>query len=228
MNSAPWQPTYEPDQSEDVPMTPDPHVQQYGPSGAQAPSQQQGGRPGDVPAPQPAGRPSKAAGRLHMVSVLTLGLMAGLFFAYDVSVMPGLAKTDDRTYVAAMQQFNAEIDGNGLFALIFMGAILAAGLAAFLEFRRGHKTIALWAGLAAVLYLAVLMLTMGVEIPLNTQLADLGDPAKVHDFALVDKFKGTWETVNICRTLLTTAALGCAAYAARLHGRAEALLTAGR
>ncbi|MCX0241637.1 MULTISPECIES: anthrone oxygenase family protein [Streptomyces] len=208
-------------------MTPNPYPQQQGPAGAQAPYQQPWGRPA-APVPPREDRPNKAAGWLHMISVITLGLMAGLFFAYDVSVMPGLANTDDRTYVTSMQQFNAEIDGNGLFALIFMGAIVAAGLAAFLEFRRGRKTIALWAGLAAVLYLVVLMLTMGVEIPLNNQLADLGNPAKIHDFSLVDKFKGTWETVNIFRTLLNTAALGCAAYAAKLHGRAEALLSVGR
>ncbi|WP_405783732.1 DUF1772 domain-containing protein [Streptomyces sp. NBC_00859] len=200
-------------------MTANPYQQPYGHPGAYAPIPQP---------PQPPARPSKAAGWLHIVSVVTLGLMAGLFFAFDVSVMPGLAKTDDRTYVAAMQQFNAEIDGNGLFVLIFCGAIIAAGLAAVLEFRRGRKTIALWAGLAAVLYLIVLMLTMGVEIPLNNQLADLGDPAKIHDFSLVDKFKGSWESVNIVRTLLNTAALGCAAYAAKLHGRAEALLGIGR
>ncbi|MET9774598.1 DUF1772 domain-containing protein [Streptomyces sp. NPDC006367] len=160
---------------------------------------------------------------LHLVSVVLLGLMAGLFFAYDISVMPGLAGTDDRTYVAAMQQFNAEIDGNGLFALVFLGALLAAGAAAFLEFRRGHRGVALWAGLAAVLYLAVLILTVGVEIPLNDRLAGLGDPAEVRDFSLVDTFEGTWAAVNIVRTLLSTAALGCAAYAARLHGRTEAL-----
>ncbi|WP_406134618.1 DUF1772 domain-containing protein [Streptomyces sp. NBC_01089] len=201
-------------------MTANPYQQQYGQPGAYAPIPQ-------PPQQQPA-RPNKAAGWLHIVSVVTLGLMAGLFFAFDISVMPGLAKTDDRTYVTAMQQFNAEIDGNGLFVLIFCGAIIAAGLAAVLEFRRGRKTIALWAGLAAVLYLIVLMLTMGVEIPLNNQLADLGNPAKIHDFSLVDKFKGSWESVNIVRTLLNTAALGCAAYAAKLHGRAEALLGSGR
>ncbi|MGY0490643.1 anthrone oxygenase family protein [Streptomyces sp. WG-D5] len=196
-------------------MTANPYQrQQYGHPPYQQPLPQQ--------LPHTPARPSRAAGVLHLVSVVTLGLMAGLFFAYDISVMPGLAHTDDRTYVTAMQQFNAEIDGNGLFALVFCGAIVAAGVAAFLEFRRGHRTIALWAGLAAVLYLFVLMLTMGVEIPLNNQLADLGDPAKIHDFALVEKFKGTWETVNIVRTLLCTAALGCAAYAARLHGRTEA------
>ncbi|WP_079125583.1 DUF1772 domain-containing protein [Streptomyces lushanensis] len=174
--------------------------------------------PPQAPAPSPVPQ-SKAVGPLLMIATIMMGLMAGLFFAYDISVMPGLARTDDRTYVDAMQNFNALIDGNGLFGMAFIGALLAAAVAAFLEFRRGRRGTALWIGAAAVLYLVALMITFSVNIPLNNELAAAGDPAKITDFSIVDKFKGTWETSNIVRTLVCTAALGFLARALVLHGR---------
>jgi uncharacterized membrane protein len=193
-------------------MTANPYQQQqYGQWGSPAPAPQ-----------RPAERPSRIAGPLLVVSTVALGLMAGLFFAFDVSVMPGLNSTSDRTFATSMQNFNSEIDGNGLFGMVFVGALLAVGAAAVIEYRRGRRKVALWAALATVLYLIVLLITFSVNIPLNNELADLGNPAKAHDFSVIDKFKTTWETTNIMRTLLNTAALGCVAYAVRLNGRADA------
>ncbi|MGW3497368.1 anthrone oxygenase family protein [Streptomyces sp. NPDC001020] len=193
-------------------MTADPY-QQHGQLGSHA-----------LTPPRPAERPSRTAGPLLIVSTVAVGLMAGLFLAFDVSVMPGLNSTDNRTFATAMQNFNSEIDGNGLFGLVFTGALLAAGAATVIEYRRGRRAVALWAGVATGLYLLVLLITFAVNIPLNNELADLGNPAKVHDFSVIDKFRTTWEGTNILRTVLNTAALGCIAYAVRLNGRADAVL----
>lgn len=157
---------------------------------------------------------------LLVVSTVLIGLMAGLFFAFDISVMPGLAKTDDRTYVTAMQSFNAVIDGNALFGMIFLVALLTAFAAAFVEARAGRRGVALWAAVAAAAYFVVLVVTFTVNIPLNNELADAGDAAQLADFAVVDRFKGTWVTTNIVRTLLCTAALTALARALVLYGRA--------
>ncbi len=48
-----------------------------------------------------------------------------------------------------------------------------------------------------------------MNIPLNNELADLGDAAKVTDFSVVERFKSTRVTTNVLRTVLRTAALGC-------------------
>ncbi|MEU8928226.1 hypothetical protein AB0D10_46310, partial [Kitasatospora sp. NPDC048545] len=64
---------------------------------------------------------SRAAGPVLAGATVAMGLMAGLFFAFDVSVMPGLAAGDDRTYVTAMQHINKSIE-NGMFGLVFVGA----------------------------------------------------------------------------------------------------------
>ncbi|MFE1558535.1 anthrone oxygenase family protein [Streptomyces sp. NPDC058734] len=164
----------------------------------------------------------RVAGLLLGLSAVLIGLMAGLFFAFDVSVMPGLAAGDERTYVTAMQNFNAAVDGNGLFGSAFVLALLATAAAAVVEYRKGRRGTAVWAAAAAVAYLVVLVITFAVNIPLNNELAAAGDAAKLTDFAVVDKFKGTWVTTNILRTLLCTAALAALARALLLHGRATA------
>ncbi|MEV7446201.1 DUF1772 domain-containing protein [Streptomyces sp. NPDC091204] len=175
--------------------------------------------PPQPPAPAPAGR-GKVATALLLVSTVLMGLMAGLFFAFDVSVMPGLAAGDERTYVTAMQNFNSAIDGNGIFGMAFVLALLLSAASAVVEFRGGRRGVAVWVGVAAVVYLVVLMITFSVNIPLNNELADAGDAAKLTDFSIVEKFKGTWVSTNIVRTLLCTVALTALARALVLYGRA--------
>ncbi|WP_051838578.1 DUF1772 domain-containing protein [Streptomyces sp. NRRL WC-3742] len=81
--------------------------------------------------------------------------------------------------------------------------------------------MALWAGAATLLYVLALLVTMGVNVPLNNDLAAAGDPARIHDLAAVrEKFAGTWVATNMLRTALCTAGLGALARALVLHGRA--------
>src|SRR4051812_41285218 len=60
----------------------------------------------------------RLAGTVLGAATLTTGLMAGLFYAFDVSVMPGLSRTDDRTFVTAMRSINEAIE-NPLFAVTY-------------------------------------------------------------------------------------------------------------
>ncbi|MDG4864421.1 DUF1772 domain-containing protein, partial [Streptomyces sp. T-3] len=175
-------------------------------------------------APQPL-QPRKgagAAGPLLVAAAVMMGLLAGLFFTFDLSIMPGLKRLDDVQYLTAMQNFNDLIDNSGPFGMVFVAAFVVIVWAAVIEYRRGRKKVALWAGIAGGLYLVALLITFSVNIPLNMELADLGDPAKAKDLSIVDKFKGIWSATNIVRTILCTAAVGCVAHALKLHGRATA------
>ncbi|WP_329106548.1 anthrone oxygenase family protein [Streptomyces sp. NBC_01439] len=180
-----------------------------------------------VPSPPPTSsttpdRPqsTRLAAVLITLSTVLVGLMAGLFFAFDVSVMPGLAAGDEQTYVTAMRAFNRAIDGNPLFGSVFLLALLAAAASTVVEHRGGRRATALWVGVAAVAYLVVLVITFGVNIPLNNELADGAAVEQMTDFSIVERFKTTWVTTNIVRTLLCTAALTALARATLLHGRA--------
>ena len=163
--------------------------------------------------PAAAGRPSRTVRRwanaMLAGAVLCVGLMAGLFFAFTVSVMPGLQAGGDRTFVTAMQHINAAIE-NGVFGLVFVGALLFPAAAAILLFAAGRRAAAGWVAGATVLYLLVLAVTMGIEVPLNDGLARAGDPSRIADLAAVRlRFESTWVPVNNLRTLLNTLSLLC-------------------
>ena len=139
-------------------------------------------------------------------AVVTNGLMAGLFAAYSYAVMPGLGRTDDRTFVAAMQQTNGAIL-NGWFGVCFGGAVLLAAVAAVLH--RGRPGLG-WIVAGLVLYVAVLGVTFTVNVPLNDALAAAGD---VDPAGARARFEGVWVRWNVVRAVLSTAAFGCLTWA---------------
>lgn len=152
-------------------------------------------------------------------ATVATGLIAGLFYSYAVSVMLGLAKTDDRTFVEAMQRINVAIQ-NGAFLPVFMGAFVLPAGAAVLHRRLGMREAARWTAAAAILYGLGLLVSFGINIPLNDKLDQAGDPDLIANLAAVrHDFEGPWVAWNIVRTVLSTAALGCLGRALLLHGR---------
>lgn len=61
-----------------------------------------------------------------LAGTISTGLVAGIFVAFSISIMPGLAKTDDATFVHAMQQINVAIL-NPVFLFLFMLPLPALG-----------------------------------------------------------------------------------------------------
>jgi uncharacterized membrane protein len=53
--------------------------------------------------------PMSWSGATLVAGTVTTGLMAGLFAAFSYAVMPGLARTDDATFVRSMQRINVAI-----------------------------------------------------------------------------------------------------------------------
>jgi uncharacterized membrane protein len=163
-----------------------------------------------------------AAGLVLLIAMLSMGLMAGLFYAFDISVMPGLARTDDQTFVTVMQRINEAIQ-NPVFAGPFLGAFLFTGAAAFLAYRRGAGATVRWILAALALYIVALIITMGVNVPLNDKLAAADDASRALDIAAVrNNFEGLWETANMARTAACILALVCLGRALLCHGRVTA------
>jgi uncharacterized membrane protein len=136
-------------------------------------------------------------------STITTALMAGTYFAFVCAVMPGLARGDDATYVKAMNQINTSIQ-NPLFFMAFLGSAGFTGLAWYFA-RRAHQPGTSWIVTALGLYVATLVLTAAVNIPLNNRLARITD-----DFgAARQAFEAPWVIANVVRMLLCIAALTC-------------------
>jgi uncharacterized membrane protein len=148
-----------------------------------------------------------------VAATITTGLMAGLFAAFSYAVMPGLAKTDDATFVSSMQRINVAIL-NPVFGICFGGALVFGVLAFLLHLRRPQALPWVIAGVA--LYVAVLFVTMAVSVPLNDRLAAAGsaDPA-----AARAAFEDAWVRWNVLRSVLSVAAFGCLGWALVVHGR---------
>jgi uncharacterized membrane protein len=161
----------------------------------------------------------RASGPVLAAATLATALLAGLFYAFASAVMPGLDRTDDRTFVEAMQRINDAVP-NPAFALGFFGAPLLTLAAWVLERRAGSRGSARWVLAALALTAAALVVTVAANIPLNDELASAGDPDRLTDPAGVrDRFEGPWVAWNVVRTVAATGAVACLGRALLLHGR---------
>jgi uncharacterized membrane protein len=115
-------------------------------------------------------------------ATLTTGLMAGLYYAYAISVMLGLSMTDHRTFVSVMQQINVAIL-NPWFFVSFFGALVFTALAGVLHLPGDWRVVLPWIVAALILYVATLVITFGFNVPLNNELAAAGNPDRIADLA---------------------------------------------
>jgi uncharacterized membrane protein len=162
-------------------------------------------------------------GAVLIVATLAMGLMAGVFGLYAHTIMRGLGRTDDRTFVGAFQAIDKAII-NPLFMATFFGALVFTALAALLDLGDDTRSLLPWIVAALVLYLAVVVITLAVNVPLNDGIKAAGEPDRIPDLAAVrERFnEAKWIHWNIVRALMSTAAFGCLTWALVLHGRITA------
>jgi uncharacterized membrane protein len=70
-----------------------------------------------------------------VAATVTMGLLAGLFFVFAMSVMPGLSRTDNQVFVDAMQQINVAIL-NPWLAFVLAGPPVSGIVTAVLHSRQ--------------------------------------------------------------------------------------------
>lgn len=151
-----------------------------------------------------------------MAATLSTGLAAGAFVLYWHTIMPGLAKTDDRTFVGAFQALDRAIINPWFMAGGFLGALVFTLLAGIAHL--GQDTLP-WIATAFVLYLVTFVLTLAINVPLNDALKAAGDPASIDVAAARAAFdEARWARVNRVRALLSTVAFGLLAWALVVYG----------
>jgi uncharacterized membrane protein len=146
-------------------------------------------------------------GVVLLAATLAMGLMAGVFWIYSNATMPGLRRTDDRTFVGAFKAIDSAII-NPPFLSTFFGALLLPGAAAALSVSDGD--VLPWTLAAFLLYLPVIVITMRVNVPRNNEIKATTDP----DVAAVrGRFdEARWLRWNNVRAIASTAALACLAW----------------
>jgi uncharacterized membrane protein len=156
-------------------------------------------------------------GATLMLATLAMGLMAGVFGLYAYAIMPGLGKTDARTFVGAFQAIDRAII-NPLFMATFFGAAVLTAAATALHL---GDAAAPWIIAALVLYAAVFVITIAVNVPLNDAIKAAGDPDSISDLTAVrERFdEARWAGWNVVRAVASTAAFGCLLWALIEFGR---------
>ena len=149
-----------------------------------------------------------------IAATMTMGLMAGVFGIYSNAIMPGLRRTDDRTFVAAFQSIDRAII-NPAFMATFVGALALTALAALLHLTGDGRSILPWTAAAFVLYLLVFVITIRVNVPRNHENKAAGDVDRMADpLGVRERFdEARWARWNHVRTFASTVAFGLLAWA---------------
>jgi uncharacterized membrane protein len=138
-----------------------------------------------------------------IITTLFSGLMAGLFYAWSISVTPGLAKINDISYLQAFQSMNRAIL-NPLFFVFFFGLVLLLPLLSYLSFQTsiGNQ---FWYVLAATIlyFIGIMGVTIGGNIPLNNALEALQIESMTPEQMDVFRkgFESKWNRLNHIRTI---------------------------
>jgi uncharacterized membrane protein len=148
-----------------------------------------------------------------VATIVLIGLAAGFFFTFQISVIRGLAIVDDAAYVETFQAINATIR-NAWFGVVFFGSIpmLVATLALHWRSRplvRGLLVAAL------VLYAATFAITAIANVPLNEDLALVTDRSAASAAAARSQFEASWNRWNLIRMLTCIASFVALVLASR-------------
>ncbi len=142
---------------------------------------------------------------LLTAATTTAGLTAGVFFDWQVTVMPGLEELPDAEFIATFQALDRAVKNPLFIGGAFMGGA-ASLLAATVAHRHEPARLRHLAAASAV-YVAGVGVTLAGNVPLNEKLGEVllatASPAEMAT-ARMD-FEGPWKALHLVRT---AAALG--------------------
>lgn len=138
-----------------------------------------------------------------VATTLCVGLMAGLFYSYSCSVVPGLGALSNTEYISAMQSINRAIQ-NPVFFIIFFGSLILLPICSYMKYSHPIST-QFWLVIAAtVIYISgCFAITIFGNIPLNNSLDKFDLAHQSPDAITLQRtlFESRWNNLNIIRTL---------------------------
>lgn len=151
-----------------------------------------------------------------LLATIVNGLLAGFFYAFSHTAMPGLARRDDRTYVGAFQGMDQAVY-NPWFMSTFVGGPLLVAAALALHLGDDTTTIALLVA-ALVLAVATVVITVSVHLPLNKEIQEADVAGGADPGAARTRFEERWVHFNVLRTATSVGAFVAVAAALALRG----------
>lgn len=154
------------------------------------------------------------------VTLVLIGLMAGVFYAFSVSVMLGLDAIKAEQAIRAMQSINRKIQ-NPVFLAAFLGAPIAASVTGVLLLLDEQASAGVIFLLAAAAYiLGTIAPTAAVNVPMNNALDVADVPADANEAArLWTGYSGRWTRWNTLRAVVNSISLLLAGLALFAWGR---------
>ena len=147
-------------------------------------------------------------------ATMTMGLAAGVFALYAHTIMPGLKKTDDRTFVTAFQSLDRAIINPWFMLTAFLGALVFTIAAVALNLGRDALP---WVAIALGLYVVAVVITFAVNVPLNDAIKAAGDVDPAATRAAFHEAR--WVAFNLVRTVLSAGAFVSLMWALVVHGQ---------
>ncbi len=143
-------------------------------------------------------------------AAISTGLIAGLFFGYQVSVIPAFKTLSDVDYIAAMQAINIAIPQDPFFEFSFLGAAVFLPVAAYLHRSiPGSRQFPLLIGATLLYIIGTLGVTMAANVPLNDALAAFSLSSSTPQQSAIARaaFQDPWNTWHLIRTVASIGAL---------------------
>lgn len=155
---------------------------------------------------------------LSILVTSLFGLMAGFFYAFSVTVMPGLDLAAPAVSIEAMQVVNIAVRNSVFFVTFFLTPVFALGLALLMWFK-SYRRAAMLMAIASVVYLAGgLILTMQIHVPMNEALAVVSVDA-TNAASIWSQYSESWTPWNTVRTVFSSLALIFAGLSVFAQGR---------
>ena len=152
----------------------------------------------------------KAETPVLVVSVITLGLMAGFFWTYAHNVSPALMQLEGEHYATVQSLLNRHVR-NPIFFLAFAGAGVSTLLAVVLGFHR-RQSLSFWLTVsAASLYIfGVVLFTREFNLPLNAYTESWHPQQLPSDWRAT---RDAWNSANGVRVITSVCAFSLATLA---------------
>ena len=140
---------------------------------------------------------------LYGICTLLTGLLAGVFYGYQCSVINGLGRLGSREYLLAFKSINVAIL-NPIFFLVFLGSLIFLILSTLVMYRAGNTDLLIYLLVATAIYaFAVFGVTAICNVPLNDSLASFdiqsATSSEIKQMRLT--FEAKWNKWHLIRTI---------------------------
>lgn len=139
----------------------------------------------------------------QILSIVLTGLLAGLFYGYECSVIDGLSKLSNDAYIQSFQSINKVIQ-NPYFFLSFIGSVFMLPIATWLSYNnQGNVSFYILLAATILYYINVFGITIFYNVPLNEQLANFSiSSATAEEISEMRQvFESSWNYYHTIRTI---------------------------